>query len=310
MKLYDFNKQVCEFIEYLLEIKGYSPHTCSAYKNDLCEFETVAIDMLYGAEKNNRQKILSVLEIDSFVVKSYLGYLYKKKDKKSTVARKISSLRSFFNFLEKQEVVSENPGKAVIIPRLDQKVPEYLTVDDMFVLLDSIKTETLFGARDRAMFETLYSTGVRVSELAGLCISDVDFHQGYIKVMGKGRRERMVPVGKCALFFIGLYREMLDADQLNKQVDLPLFLNRFNKRLSVRSIRRLLDKYAKLCGINVPVYPHALRHSFATHMLDAGSDLRVVQEILGHQTLSTTQKYTHVSISKLMQIYDKAHPRS
>ncbi len=310
MKLYDFNKQVCEFIEYLSEIKGYSPHTCSAYKNDLCEFETVIRKILYGTGKDSKQKIVSVLEIDSFVVKNYLGYLYKKKDKKSTVARKISSLRSFFNFLEQQEIVSENPGKAVITPRLDQTIPDYLTVDDMFVLLDSIKTDTLFGARDRAMFETLYSTGVRVSELAGLSLPDVDFHQEYIKVMGKGSRERMVPVGKCALAFIRLYREMLDADQLNEQPDLPLFLNRFNRRLSVRSIRRLLDKYAVLCGINVPVYPHALRHSFATHMLDAGSDLRVVQEILGHKTLSTTQKYTHVSIVKLMQIYDKAHPGS
>ena len=180
----------------------------------------------------------------------------------------------------------------------------------MFRLLDSIQTDTLLGLRNRAIFETLYSSGIRVAELAGLNFSDLDFSSGVVRVLGKGNKERIIPIGQEALKAITAYRE-----QLNRQVDSAvlkegaLFLNRYNKRLTARSIARILRQLVDAVGLLTPVSPHAIRHSFATHMLDSGADLRVVQELLGHKSLSTTQKYTHVSIDRLMETYDKAHPR-
>jgi integrase/recombinase XerC len=185
----------------------------------------------------------------------------------------------------------------------------------MFRLLDSIKTDTLFGLRNRAMFEVLYSSGVRISELAGLSMRDIEFRGRSIRVMGKGSKERIVPVGQKALAALQAYRQKLEADKgtvimaAGPADDDPVFLNKNRGRLSARSIARTLDKVSRECGIFVPVSPHAFRHSFATHMLDSGADLRVVQELLGHKSLSTTQKYTHVSIDRLMEAYDKAHPR-
>ena len=185
----------------------------------------------------------------------------------------------------------------------------------MFRLLDSIKTDTLFGLRNRAMFEILYSSGVRISELAGLSMGDIDFRDRSIRVMGKGSKERIVPVGQKALAAIQAYRQKLEADKGTATMEAcpadggPVFLNKNSGRLSARSIARILEKVSRECGIPVPVSPHAFRHSFATHMLDSGADLRVVQELLGHKSLSTTQKYTHVSIDRLMEAYDKAHPR-
>jgi integrase/recombinase XerC len=180
----------------------------------------------------------------------------------------------------------------------------------MFRLLDSIKTDTLLGLRNRAMFETLYSCGIRVSELAGLNVFDINFSSRVLRVMGKGGKQRIVPIGDKALVAINFYRKRLEKEKgLQSQENGPLFLNKNNGRLTTRSIARILDKLARACGILIPVSPHALRHTYATHMLDAGADLRIVQELLGHKSLSSTQRYTHVSIDRLMETYDKAHPR-
>jgi integrase/recombinase XerC len=180
----------------------------------------------------------------------------------------------------------------------------------MFRLLDSIQTDTLLGLRNRAIFEMLYSSGIRVSELAGLNISDLDFSAAVVRVSGKGNRERIVPVGQKALAALNAYRIRLQKKTGSPTISAgPLFLNRFHKRLSPRSIARILKKLVDTVGLLTPVSPHALRHTFATHMLDAGADLRAVQELLGHKSLSTTQKYTHVSIDRLMETYDRAHPR-
>jgi integrase/recombinase XerC len=183
-------------------------------------------------------------------------------------------------------------------------------VDDIFRLLDSIKTDTLAGIRNRAIFETLYSSGIRVSELEGLDVFDVDFTKCLIRVVGKGNKERIVPIGNKAVATIKEYRKRLQSEAgIAEEDNGPLFLNKDHGRLTSRSIARILSKTARECGLLIPVSPHALRHTYATHMLDAGADLRVVQELLGHKSLSTTQKYTHVSIDRLMETYDKAHPR-
>jgi integrase/recombinase XerC len=222
----------------------------------------------------------------------------------------LSAIRSFFKFLERHGVISENPTASVITPKQDKPIPRYLTVDDVFRLLDSIKTLTLTGKRNRALLETMYSSGVRVSELVGLDIPDVNFSGKVIRVTGKGNVERIVPIGQKSLGLIADYRKCLvEHKKVPDDRKGPLFLNNSNGRLTARSVARILDQCACDAGLGVPVSPHDLRHTFATHMLDAGLDLRIVQELLGHKQLSTTQKYTHVSMDRLMAAYDAAHPR-
>jgi integrase/recombinase XerC len=303
------------FVDFLSAEKGYSENTCRAYTHDLEDFISYflgnrALAITYEEDDYGDIDTGDVAAISGLIIRSYLGYLHKRKIKKTSVARKLSSIRSFFKFLEKHGVISENPADSVITPKQDKPVPRYLTVDDMFRLLDSIKTKTLTGKRDRALLETMYSTGIRVSELVGLNTADIDFSGKVIRVTGKGNVERIVPIGKKALDIIKDYRENL---QQSKGVGVnqkgPLFLNNNKGRLTARSVARILDKSALSAGLSIPVSPHDLRHTFATHMLDAGLDLRVVQEMLGHKQLSTTQKYTHVSIDRLMAAYDSAHPR-
>ncbi len=292
------------FVESLSSEKGYSINTCRAYEKDLKEFSG-----FLGRYRGVEQKDIMPDQVDGLAIRGFLGFLHKKNNK-ATMARKLSAIRSFFNFLVKHGVLQNNPADLIHTPKQDQGIPTYLPVDDMFRLLDSICKEDLLGVRNRAIFELMYSTGIRVSELAGLNAGDVDFFQTLVRVKGKGDKERIVPVGENALKSVLRYLEMsgqkMDAGSDKNR---PLFLNKNGTRLSTRSIARILAGVAKACGISTPVSPHAFRHSFATHMLDAGADLRVVQELLGHKSLSTTQKYTHVSIDKLMQVYDKSHPR-
>lgn len=304
------------FLDALSTERGYSRHTCRAYRKDLNEFADFLIknDFMpaFGDKKGVRFQPEAVTAI---AIRGYLGYLYNKKNKKSTMARKLSAIRSFFKYIVKHGQVENNPADAVVTPKQEKPIPTYLPIDDVFSLLDSIQTGSVLSSRNRAIFETLYSSGIRVSELAGLDLKDVDFASGTIRVMGKGSKERIVPIGEKAAQAIRAYRQNLEAALKQKTGKTtspeqgPLFLNKNYTRLSARSIARILDQIAKACGISVPVSPHALRHTFATHMLDAGADLRVVQELLGHKSLSTTQKYTHVSIDRLMETYDKAHPR-
>ncbi len=316
MKATPVKRCVTLFLETLISEKGFSENTCRAYQLDLFEFIDFAVKTKSKeTHKGKNSNPLLLEEVDSFLIRGYLGYLYKKKNRKSSIARKLSTLRSFFKYLAKHGMISDNPAKAVITPKQEKPIPAYLPVDDMFRLLDFFKQDTLFGRRNRAIFETLYSTGIRISELAGMNVSDVDFSAQIIRVLGKGNKERIVPVGTKAMEAINEYRKMLlqaISFRRNKadgsEVD-PLFLNKNGGRLTARSIRRILDHAVRECGLAQPLSPHGMRHSFATHMLEAGADLRVVQELLGHKSLSTTQKYTHVTIDKLMEIYDKAHPR-
>lgn len=301
-----FRQLIESFLISLSTEKGYSANTCRAYQRDLEEFyQYLKTDMAGSGSKLN---VTDLDLISPLTIRGFLGVLYQK-NKKSTTARKLSSIRSFFRYLVKRGHIKVSPAKLVATPKREKTIPVYLPVDEMFRLLDSIKMDGVLNLRNRAIFEMLYSTGIRVSELAGLNVFDVDFTKKLIRVLGKGNKERVVPVGDKSLSFVKTYRKQLEIKKGVPDRNGPLFLNKNNGRLTTRSIGRILEKIVKECALLAPVSPHALRHSFATHMLDAGVDLRAVQELLGHKSLSTTQRYTHVSIDKLMETYDKTHPR-
>ena len=301
-------EQIDFFLQALASEKGYSVHTIRAYGHDLAEFAGYAARGA-GLSGEEEKRSLTIDDIDNLTVRGYLGLLHRKNEK-VTIARKLSVLRSFFRHLVRHRLTDEDPTAAILTPKHSRRMPSYLSVDDMFRLLDQTADDTVLGLRNRSLFETLYGSGIRVSELTGLNVFDVDFSSGCLRVSGKGGRERIVPVGEKALNRIQTYRDRLFARTgIGMAVDGPLYLNKNKGRLSSRSVARILEAMIRKCSLAVPISPHGIRHSFATHMLDAGADLRTVQELLGHKSLSTTQKYTHVSIDRLMAAYDSAHPR-
>ena len=298
------------FIHYLAVEKNASPHTCRCYQRDLKDFE----DFLKNSGVLSSPAGEATIEkADRIAIRKYLSFLHRK-NKKSSIARKISTLRSFFKYLVKEQVVPSNPAKGVSTPKVEKTLPTALTVDEAFRLMESPHrvSEKSFerskekGLRDRAILELLYSSGLRVSELVGLNLNQLDLDLGIVRVMGKGKKERIVPVGTKAIEAIKSYLE----ERGMGKGDHPIFINALGGRLTARSVGRLIKKYTRGAGIFRKVSPHSLRHTFATHLLDAGADIREIQEMLGHSSLSTTQRYTHVSMGKLMEVYDKAHPRS
>jgi len=299
------------FIDYLQYQKGYSRHTIRNYRVDLRQFSQFLISRDKKSDAG-RGSGLEVAAVDSFIIREYLGSLFGRF-RRSTIARKLSAVRSFFLFLEKKALILENPAAEVAAPKLEKHIPNYLAVDDVFRLLERPELDEPRGLRDQAILEVLYSCGIRLSELESLNVSSVDFGQRLIRVMGKGRKERIVPVGRQALRAV---RKYLEATQgLRKRaggdsLEGPLFMNLRGGRLTGRSVGRIIKRYVRESGLHSDISPHSLRHTFATHLLDGGADLRSVQELLGHASLSTTQKYTHVSLDRLMAVYDKAHPRS
>ncbi|MCF8092350.1 MAG: tyrosine recombinase XerC [Desulfotignum sp.] len=298
---------VDRFIEILVAEKGYSPHTCRAYRSDIMDFlhffanRPDETDPPFDLQKHFMAK---GADVNKNTMKRYLAQQVRAGKQKKTMSRRLSALKAFFEFLVRDKQISVNPVDGIPFPKLGKPIPRVLTVEDVFRLLDSIKTNTWLEKRNHAMFETFYSTGMRISEIHGMDMDHIDFHNQVIRVSGKGGKQRMVPVGRRALTSLKNYRDTLS------QYLTPVFVNKDLGRLSTRSIRRILDKIVIDCGLHVPVSPHVLRHCFATHMLDCGADLRGIQEILGHASLSTTQVYTHVSMDHLMQVYDNAHPRS
>jgi integrase/recombinase XerC len=300
-----------QFIHYLTAEKNASPHTLRGYQKDLEEFE--------GFLKNSGMYLsltgkIEIEKVDRLAIRKYLSFLHRK-NKKSSIARKLSTLRSFFKYLVREQLISSNPAKIVSTPKVEKPLPTTLTVDEVFRLIESpekhskkLLTDTLRGrrSRDRAILELLYSSGLRVGELVGLNLNHMDLDLGIVKVMGKGRKERIVPVGEKAVNALKAYlgeRGVIRGEG-------PIFLNPKGGRLTARSVGRLIKKYTRSSGIFRKVSPHSLRHTFATHLLDAGADIREIQEMLGHASLSTTQRYIHLSMGKLMEVYDKAHPRS
>ena len=305
MKAMPVENLINDFIESLATEKAFSENTCRGYRNDLEQF----FNYLAENRRSRGSDPVDIDWVDNLTIRGYLGYLHKR-NKKTTIARKLSALRSFFHFLVKRGVTEENPAESILTPKQEKTIPSYLPVDEMFRLLDSISTGGMLDLRNRAIFETLYSCGIRVSELAGMNVPDVDFSKSLIRVLGKGGKYRIVPIGRKALTAVTAYRNQVQRESEHvPEHSGPLFLNKNNGRLTTRSIARILNKQVDACGLISPVSPHALRHTFATHMLDAGADLRTVQELLGHKSLSTTQRYTHVTIDRLMETYDRAHPR-
>ncbi|MBI3797171.1 MAG: tyrosine recombinase [Deltaproteobacteria bacterium] len=256
-------------------------------------------------------------EINHHHIHAFLSTLYRHH-KKSSIGRKLSAIKSFLRFLLREGVIERDPTLQIGSPKKDQPLPTYLPIDDMFRLLDAPPLDTPPGLRDRAILEVLYSCGLRVSELVGLNWSEVETNLEVVRVKGKGNKERIVPIGRKALAALDHYRVQIPALVVPKRqhtlssplTSLPVFLNTRGERLTTRSVARLVAGYARDCGIALKTSPHALRHTFATHLLDAGADLRAIHELLGHSSLSTTQKYTHVNLDRLMQVYDKAHPRA
>ena len=249
--------------------------------------------------------------VEPVVVREYLGSLYGRL-KRSSIARKLSVVRSFFRFLEKEDPNCGNPAAEIGTPKLERVIPPYLPVDDVFRLLERPDRSKPLGTRDLAILEVLYSCGFRAGELASLNVGNVDFHGRLVKVTGKGNKERIVPIGRKALSVVKEYLETTRRLRGKTGVFLPgspLFINFRGGRLTTRSMGRIIKKYVIEAGLPSDISPHSMRHSYATHLLDGGADLRSVQELLGHESLSTTQKYTHVSIDRLMEVYDKAHPR-
>jgi integrase/recombinase XerC len=291
------------FSKWLEVEKGYSANTLISYGRDLADFLDFSVSSGRTAA------------IDSYLVRAYV-YSLGSKNKSSSVARKLSALRTFFRYLIREGIVSDDPVSPVSMPKQEKHMPVFLTVDEVFTLLEMPDENDTFAARDRALLEILYSTGMRVAELVNLDMDRLDFDGGMVRVVGKGNRERLIPVGTPALESLRGYfpqRDRLIIERVGRG-HLPensaLFLNSRGTRITTRSVERLVKMYASRAGIATRVTPHALRHSFATHLLEMGADLRIVQELLGHVSLSTTQKYTHLNMDHLTEVYDKAHPKA
>ena len=296
--------QIRAFEKYLRIERNVSENTCRGYLQDLSGF----ISFLQNTHSGT---FAAIGDIDVMAIRAYLAAC-AQSHKKSTQARKLSCLKTFFSFLVREGLTADNPAEMLKAPKRDSTLPRHLTVDEMFALLDSIPVATLLQARDRALLELLYSTGIRLGELVGLNRSDIDQSAGKILVRGKGRKERIVPMGSKAAGFLADYldRSQALAGRHHAVRRMPVFLNQRGGRLSGRSVARLLDVWIERCGITHKISPHAIRHSFATHLLNAGADLRGIQELLGHASLATTQQYTHLHVDALMQVYDRSHPRS
>jgi integrase/recombinase XerC len=326
------NVIVRDFLNYLKFEKRFSEHTAKCYNADIEQFsqfltgqsdsgphanEHISVEGHHHgsataiATQTNVGLDRLLISADVNSVRSYLTHLNEKHYSKATIARKLATLRSFYKFLVKRNLLPSNPVMAVRTPKQEKRLPHFLEYEQVKRLIETPPMDNWLGARDRAIMETLYSTGVRVSELVALNMDDIDFLGEVVHIRGKGKKERIVPIGTSALQVIQHYMEFRNKRaHSNPNFDSKvLFVNKHGRRLSTRSVRRKMDKYLKMAGLDASISPHTLRHSFATHMLNNGADLRSVQELLGHQSLSTTQVYTHLTTKKLKDVYDKAHPR-
>lgn len=289
---------------YLIKERNASPHT---HKNYLADLRHFFQDHFDKNPAQPRQGTIVLKSITTNVIREYIATLLDKHHPAS-VARKLASMRSFFQFWIRQGGMETNPAKEVSTPKIPKRVPKFLSVDETYQLLDLPKGEDLLSRRDKAVMELIYAAGLRVSELVGLNVLDVDQVERKVRVIGKGDKERIVPVTEKARDAVDRYLELRGS--VSKEGEKALFVNRRGGRLTARSVERMVRKYMRDADINKRVTPHVLRHTFATHLLGQGADLRGIQELLGHASLSTTQKYTHVSVDQLMETYDKSHPKA
>ena len=293
------NDKLDGFFEFLQHEKNASPHTISSYRRDLKQFAVFI-----------QAKNLKIEKVDNVVIRGFLAARYEKNDKKSTIARKLAAIRSFFRFCIQKRWLTDNPAKVVSTPKQDKPVPSFLTEEEMAGFLDLPGSKKPLDLRDKAMLELLYASGLRVSELVGLNLEDLNFTERFIRVRGKGKKERIVPFGRSAENSLRHYlhsRILINKGKIDSQ---GLFLNYRGERLSSRSVERVVNTNIRRSALKRKISPHSLRHSFASHLLSRGADLRVIQELLGHESLSTTQKYTHLDLSHLLEVYKKSHPRS
>jgi integrase/recombinase XerC len=292
---------------HLRDERNVSAHTLRNYVSDLVQFRDFLIERELSL---GRAAAPDVQKVDIHVVRAYLASL-TRRHKKSSIGRKLAALKGFFRYLVATHRLEKDPLLLIHSPKQEKPLPKFLSVDDVFHLLNHIKVATALDARDRAILEVFYSTGVRVSELVGLNWSDVEVQLGIVRVVGKGSKERIVPIGAVALRALEDY-----SIEVRRKWKLPckganaVFLNNRGKRITTRSVARIVEKHLREVGIPIKMGPHGLRHTFATHLLNSGADLRAIQEMLGHASLSTTQRYTHLNLDQLTAVYDKAHPRA
>ena len=292
-----YDQLIKQFLKYLELERAVSAHTLRAYKRDLAEF--------------SRHCPEDPSQVDMIDIRGFISERIMAGKEKSTVARKLATLRSFFNYLYQEGHVKINHAKLVPTPKLPRRLPGFLSVDDAFNLVQAPEGIGLLPVRDKAILELLYSSGLRVSEVAGLTVDDINLKEGLVKARGKGKKERIVPIGEKAVDGLKSYfveRIIFKKKKSTARSEAGFFLNRNGGRLTDRQIRRIVVKHARAMGIEGQIGPHTLRHTFATHLLIGGADLRSIQEMLGHSSLSTTQKYTHLDIGHIIDVYDKAHP--
>jgi len=306
---------ISKYLDYLRLQRNASPHTLRNYESDLQQFLAYLTHTPEGQPRPEPE----LEQIDNLTIREFLGALYQKGNKKASVARKLATLRSFMKFLSAQGSIQANPAKNVSSPKLESRLPDYLTVDSVTDLIEAPDTASDLGKRDRAILELLYGSGLRASEVVGLNLGDISLGEGLLRVVGKGRKERIVPFGTRAAEALDDYLKVR-----NRCMKTPLptksagskpsgeafFLSYRGRRLTSRSIGHIVDHHVGRLAQKLKVHPHTLRHTFATHMLSAGADLRAIQELLGHESLSTTQKYTHVSVEQLVRVYQSCHPRA
>ena len=302
------NQQIQEFLKHLQYERNLSQHTLRNYSSDLFQFRDY-LQRIEGRED------FPLEEIDRLTVREWMAFLHSENRKKTSIARKLASLRTFFQFLLREGKLEVNPAKLVNTPKIERKLPNHLSIEDAVRLIETPDINTELGRRDRAILEFLYATGIRVGELVTINLTDIDFREKMVRVMGKRKKERIVPFHEHALRAMMLYLTEARPSFLNQcppveRDQRAVFLHRRGGRITTRSVGRMIEKYIKLCADIHKISPHSLRHSFATHLLDSGADLRDIQELLGHARLSTTQIYTHVSMEKLIEVYDRAHPKA
>lgn len=292
-------KELKHFLDFLRYEKNFSLHTISGYRRDNEQYLSFI-----------QSKKLKYNQVDNIIIRSFLAWLYRSNLKKSTAARKLAAIRSFYQYCMQKGWIDENPAQMVSTPKQEKSVPSFLSEEEMTAFLDLPSSNKPLELRDRAMLELLYATGLRVSELVGINLSDINFEERLLRVLGKGKKERIVPFGVQAGKRLKQYIEKRFLIHKGKIDKSAVFLNYQGERLTTRSVQRIFDGYFRKSAMKRKISPHSLRHSFASHLLGRGADLRVIQELLGHESLATTQKYTHLNLKKLLEVYKKSHPRS
>ena len=307
------DRYIKKFMTYLEHERNFSEHTIRNYESDLKQFQEFLYKIEACLDNQAKERKIDIQRIDRITVQTFLGYLYSQKKKKSSIARKIAVLKSFFKFLQKKGDIPVNPVRSITSPKIPRRLPSFFQVGEVEQLFRGVTGSDVLALRDLAIMETLYATGIRVEELVQLRLANLNLKERWIRIQGKGNKERIVILGIPAVEALERYLlkrpELLQQRRVDQNQE-AVFLNYRGTPLSSRSVRRLVKKYAVHEQLDRNLSPHSFRHAFASHLLNAGADLRVIQELLGHESLSTTQRYTHVSIDSLLDVYNQTHPKA